>query len=144
MFDLIKEITLWIAGKTGLTHELVQLISTLIVLPVLTFLTNKMDFVKMEKSIAETVENWKKLVYVFVYAKAQAFNDLFLKIPALGFIWEKWLEPWVIKIVASLIRILVRLVIGIVEIIKEIPLAIASGLNSRGESLVEEVEKGKR
>lgn len=104
----------FLADKTGLTDQVIALIGSAIVLPVLGALTRKIEFAKWEKGVYVTFYNW-----------AQVTNDAILKIPVLGFVWEKWLEPYFIKMLSGLFRI-----------IAQIPMAISAGLNSRGESLV--------
>ena len=140
MFDIFTDVLLWVSGKTGLTAQLIAIIGSLIVLPILTWITKKADFVKYEKWIDILIEKLNKVVYVAVYGGAQAVNDWIIKIPLLGFMWEKWFEPYVIKLVSSLCRLLVRFVMGLAGIISQIALAIAAGFNSRGESLVDKVE----
>lgn len=122
MFELLKNATLWISGQTGLTTELVTIIETMVVIPLLGALTKKIDWAKYEKT-----------VYVKFYGWAQSANDAILKVIAVGYVWEKWLEPYFIKHLAGAFRV-----------IAQIPMAVTAGLNSRGESLVETVETGRK
>jgi len=110
----MKDIIVWIAGQTGLTEQIVSLIGSFIILPVLAVITKKLDWSKFERA-----------TYVFFYGVSQKANDFIVKIPYLGFVWEKWFENYFLKVVAGLFRV-----------IGQIPLAIAAGFNSRNESLV--------
>lgn len=105
----------WVANQTGLTGDLVGWIGAIVVLPALGWLTKKINFTIYERA-----------VYVGVYGFAQALNDLILDVKFLGVIWEKFLEPFFIKMIG-----------GIFRIVAQIPLAFIAGLNSRGESLVD-------
>ena len=114
MFDFVTSIVVWISGQTGLTETAVGYLGSLIVIPVLGWITLKLDW-----------SEWEKSTYVFFYGISQKTNDAIVSIPVLGFVWEKWLEPYFIKQLAGLFRV-----------IGQIPFAIAAGFNSRGESLV--------
>lgn len=114
MASPLSSVLEWISAQTGLTDQVVGWIGTFIVLPVLGWITKNIDWQKAER-----------LVYTKVYDFAQALNDKILTVKGLGYAWENWIEPFVIKAVAGLFRV-----------IGQIPLAFVAGLNSRGESLV--------
>ena len=67
MFDfpigLLTDILLWISGKTGLTAQVVGIIGTLIVLPVLGWITKKVDFAGYEKALDKLLEAWDNDLY---------------------------------------------------------------------------------
>jgi len=109
----IGDVVGWVSNQTGLTDKAVSYIGGLIILPILGFITKKLDWAK-----------WERAVYVGVYGFSQKVNDAIVSVPILGMVWEKWLEPYFIKLVAGLFRV-----------IGQIPLATAAGFNSRGESL---------
>jgi len=114
MFDFMKDAVLWISGQTGLTESVVGYVGTIIVVPILGWITKALDWAELERK-----------TYVFFYGISQKANDLIVGVPGLGYAWEKWLEPYFIKQVAGLFRV-----------IAQIPMAIAAGFNSRNESLV--------
>ncbi len=104
----------WVSTQTGLTDNVVSYIGAIVIIPILGWITKKLDWPK-----------WERACYVFFYGVAQKANDLIGGVPGLGYVWEKWLEPYFIKQFAGLFRV-----------IGQIPLAVAAGFNSRGESLV--------
>lgn len=116
--DFLKDMVFWVSAQTGITELMVGWIGTLIVLPMLGWLTKKIHW-----------DVWEKTVYVSFYGWAQWTNDQFLRVPFLGMAWEKWFEPYFIKQLTGAFRV-----------IGQIPFAIVAGLNSRNESLV---DKGK-
>lgn len=104
----------WLANQTGLTEELWTWIGTAVILPALGGLMVKTPW-----------DKWEKFIYTFFYNGAKRLNIMILGLPLyIGIAWEKFLEPFVIKWITGLFRILAV-----------IPIAIAAGFNSEGESL---------
>lgn len=111
---MLKELIELIANGTGLTESLVAWIGTAIVLPFLGGLLTKTPW-----------DKWEKIIYTFFFKAAKKFNLFILGLPLyIGVAWERFIEPFVIKWITGLFRI-----------IAVIPIAIAAGFNSEGESL---------
>ena len=110
-----QDVIVWVSGQTGISEIVLNWVGVTFVFPFLGWLTVKIDFADLEKA-----------VYVAVYGFGQKLNDQILLIKGLGWVWENWIEPFVIKMTA-----------GIFRVIAQIPLAFVAGLNSRGESLVD-------
>mgnify|MGYP003973256469 FL=1 len=104
----------WVAAQTGFTEKVLNYIGTIVVLPAIGWALKELDW-----------KTYERATYVTVYGIAQGLNDAILKVKGLGYAWENWFEPFVIKFIG-----------GIFRVIAQIPLAFVAGLNSRGESLV--------
>jgi hypothetical protein len=137
MFDFLTGIAIWISGQTGLTETTVSWIMASLI-PLFSWIALKVDFAGKEKWIDDSFIEWKKSGYVFVYGWCQWANDMILKVPVLGWVWENFLEPFFLKMIAGIIRVVVRFIIGIANLIAELAMAIPAGFNSRGESLVDD------
>ena len=138
MFDFLKDVVVWVSGQTGVTESIVSWTGGAVIIPLFSWIALKIDFAKHEKAIDALINAWKKSSYVAVYGFAQKINDKILLVPGLGFVWEKWLEPFFIKMISGLSRLIVRFIMGIANLITEAVLAFSSGLNSRGESIVKD------
>jgi hypothetical protein len=111
----MSDLLIWLSAQTGITETALAWIGSTVIFPFLGWLMKEIEWKEYERA-----------VYVAVYAFGQGVNDAILKVKGLGYVWENWLEPFVIKFIA-----------GIFRVIAQIPMAFTAGLNSRGESLVE-------
>jgi dolichyl-phosphate-mannose--protein O-mannosyl transferase len=107
----------FIADATGATETVTNTVlnwaGTILILPLLGWIMKKFPW-----------DAWEKQLYVIVFGAAKKLNKMIIGVPLLGILWETYLEGFVIKWVAGLFRL-----------IAVIPLAIAAGFNSEGESL---------
>jgi hypothetical protein len=107
----------FIADATGitdtLTNTLLNYAGTILILPLLGWIMKRFPW-----------DAWERQLYVIVFGAAKKLNKIIIGVPLLGIVWETYLEGFVIKWIAGLFRL-----------IAVIPLAIAAGFNSEGESL---------
>ena len=48
MFDFMKDDVLWVSGQTGLTESVVGYVGTIIVVPILGWITKALDWAELE------------------------------------------------------------------------------------------------
>ena len=106
-------IVTWLSDQTGLTEQLWTWIGASVIIPGMGWLMSKSNW-----------DQWEKQLYVITFKFAKKVNILIISVPVLGIFWERFFEAFVIKWIAGVFRVLAV-----------IPLAIAAGFNSEGESL---------
>jgi len=103
----------WLSDQTGLTEQVWKWVGSIIIIPGMGWLMSK-----------STWDQWEKQIYVIIFNGAKKLNLFIIGFPVAGVVWEKFIEAFVIK-----------WIFGVFRILAVIPIAIAAGFNSEGESL---------